>query len=49
MIARILMLGGGFGGVYAAVYLEKLMTPAERESAEIVIVSRDNHPHLSVR
>jgi NADH dehydrogenase FAD-containing subunit len=39
---RILILGGGFGGVYTAVHLEKLMTPAERESTEITIVSRDN-------
>jgi NADH dehydrogenase len=40
---RILILGGGFGGVYTAVHLEKLMTPEERESTEITIVSRDNY------
>ncbi len=43
MKKRILILGGGFGGVYTAVYLEKLMTPEERETTEIVIVSRDNY------
>jgi NADH dehydrogenase len=37
---RIVILGGGFGGVYAAIHLEKLLA---RESAvEICLVSRDN-------
>jgi len=37
---RIVILGGGFGGVYAAMYLEKLLA---RESAvEICLVSHDN-------
>src|SRR5262245_35573708 len=37
---RIVILGGGFGGVYAAMHLEKSL---ERESAvEICLVSRDN-------
>ena len=37
---RIVILGGGFGGVYAAMHLEKLLA---RESAvEICLVSRDN-------
>src|SRR5207237_3443867 len=37
---RIVILGGGFGGVYAAMHLEKLLT---RQSAvEICLVSRDN-------
>lgn len=43
MKKTILILGGGFGGVYTAVYLEKLMTPEERAQFEIVIVSRDNY------
>src|SRR5271163_2344316 len=43
MKKTILILGGGFGGVYTAVYLEKLMTAAERESTDIVIVSRENY------
>jgi NADH dehydrogenase len=37
---RIVILGGGFGGVYAAMHLEKLL--AERNSTEISLVSRDN-------
>jgi NADH:ubiquinone reductase (H+-translocating) len=37
---RIVILGGGFGGVYAAMHLEKLL---ERErTAEICLVSHDN-------
>jgi NADH dehydrogenase len=37
---QIVILGGGFGGVYAAIHLEKLL---KRESAiEICLVSRDN-------
>ena len=37
---RIVILGGGFGGVYAAIHLEKLL---KRETAvEICLVSRDN-------
>ncbi|MEY2486647.1 MAG: hypothetical protein QOH39_2295 [Verrucomicrobiota bacterium] len=37
---RIVILGGGFGGVYAAIHLEKLL---KRQSAvEIFLVSRDN-------
>src|SRR3954462_11478505 len=37
---RIVILGGGFGGVYAAIHLQKLM---KRERAiEICLVSRDN-------
>jgi NADH dehydrogenase len=43
MKRTILILGGGFGGVYTAVGLEKLMTTAERELIEIIIVSRDNY------
>jgi NADH:ubiquinone reductase (H+-translocating) len=37
---RIVILGGGFGGVYAAMRLEKLL--AGRNSVEICLVSRDN-------
>lgn len=40
---RIVILGGGFGGVYTAVHLEQGMTAAEREAVEIVLVSRDNY------
>jgi NADH dehydrogenase len=37
---RIVILGGGFGGVYAAMHFEKLL--AKRNSVEICLVSRDN-------
>src|SRR6266436_5185456 len=37
---RILILGGGFGGVYAALHLEKLL--ARKRDVEICLVSRDN-------
>lgn len=37
---RIVILGGGFGGVYAALHLERLLTGKSR--VEICLVSRDN-------
>src|SRR5258706_15173115 len=37
---RIVILGGGFGGVYAALHLEKLLACAPE--GEICLVSRDN-------
>src|SRR6516165_6566370 len=37
---RILILGGGFGGVYTARHLERLCR--RRPDVEIVLVSRDN-------
>jgi len=37
---RILVLGGGFGGVYTAIHLEKLL--ARESGIEICLVSRDN-------
>jgi NADH dehydrogenase len=37
---RIVILGGGFGGVYAAMQLEKLL--AADRVAEISLVSHDN-------
>src|SRR6267143_7238966 len=37
---RILLLGGGFGGVYTARHLEALFR--RRRGVEIVLVSRDN-------
>src|SRR5271163_4528867 len=37
---RILILGGGFGGVYTARHLERLFK--RRSDVEIVLVSRDN-------
>lgn len=40
---RILILGGGFGGVYTAVFLGKYMTAEERENIEVTIVSNENY------
>src|SRR5260370_33779531 len=37
---RIVILGGGFGGVYATLHLEKLL--ARERDVEICLVSRDN-------
>jgi NADH dehydrogenase len=37
---RILILGGGFGGVYAALELEKIL--AQRDDLEVTLVTRDN-------
>jgi NADH dehydrogenase len=37
---RIVILGGGFGGVYAAIHLEKLL--ARQSAVEISLVSRNN-------
>jgi NADH dehydrogenase len=37
---RIVVLGGGFGGVYAAIHLERLL--ARKGVAKICLVSRDN-------
>jgi NADH:ubiquinone reductase (H+-translocating) len=37
---RIVILGGGFGGVYAAIHLEKLL--ARSDAVEICLISRDN-------
>src|ERR1700730_8272767 len=38
---RILILGGGFGGLYAALRLEKLM--AQRLELEVTLVTRENY------
>jgi hypothetical protein len=40
---RIVILGGGFGGVYVAVYLEKLFSSRELKEIEIVLVNRENY------
>ena len=38
---RILILGGGFGGVYAAIQLSK--TLGGRKDIEITLISRENY------
>ena len=38
--SRVLILGGGFGGVYAALELEKMLS--RREGLEVTLVTRDN-------
>ncbi len=38
---RIVILGGGFGGVYTAIYLEKLLK--KHGSLEIVLVNKENY------
>lgn len=43
MKTRIVILGGGFAGVYTAMYLEQLMKRHEREQFEISLVSRENY------
>jgi NADH dehydrogenase len=38
---RILVLGGGFGGLYAALYLDK--TFVSDPNVEVTLVSRENY------
>src|SRR6266481_23353 len=38
---RVLILGGGFGGIYAALRLEKLL--ARRDDLEATLITRDNY------
>ena len=40
---RIVILGGGFAGVYTAMYLEKMMRRAERERIEVKLVNQENY------
>jgi NADH dehydrogenase len=40
---RILILGGGFGGVYTALHLGKFLTAQELEEIEIALVNRENY------
>ena len=40
---RILILGGGFGGVYVAVHLGKMLSQGELEETEIALVNRENY------
>ena len=40
-VKKILILGGGFGGIYAALRLEKLF--AKSDDVEVTLVTRDNY------
>ncbi len=40
---RVLILGGGFGGIYVAVHLGKLLTKRELAEIEIVLVNKENY------
>jgi len=40
---RVVILGGGFGGVYVALHLGKLLAKRELEETEIVLVNRENY------
>ena len=37
---RVVILGGGFGGLYAAIHLQKLLPPGQ---LQLTVVNRDNH------
>ena len=38
---RVVILGGGFGGVYTALHLEKALR--KRDDFEITLVNKENH------
>lgn len=40
---RIVILGGGFAGVYTAIALEKQMRSAERDQLEVTLVTTENY------
>jgi NADH:ubiquinone reductase (H+-translocating) len=40
---RILILGGGFGGVYVAVHLGRMLTEPELQQIEVALVNRENY------
>ena len=40
--ARVLIVGGGFAGLYAAIELDK--TLARRPGVEVMLVDRECHP-----
>ena len=40
---RIVILGGGFAGVYTARHLERMLSRAERGRVEITLVSKENY------
>ncbi|QDU63046.1 NADH dehydrogenase-like protein [Planctomycetes bacterium Pan216] len=40
---RVVILGGGFAGVYTAMYLERALPKSMRDQVEISLVSRENY------
>ncbi len=40
---QVVILGGGFAGVYTALYLQKLMTASERKAIHVTLVSNENY------
>ena len=38
---RIVILGGGFAGIYTALYLEKFLKPGD--NVEVALVNRENY------
>ena len=38
---RIVIVGGGFGGLYTSLYLEKYLK--QRDDIEIALVNKDNY------
>src|SRR5262245_27158555 len=40
---RVLILGGGFAGVYTAMYLERSLKGQERQDVEISLVNLENY------
>src|SRR5580692_8933977 len=41
MSKRVMIIGGGFGGIYAALRLEKLLK--RRSDIEVTLIARDNY------
>ncbi|MCF7853020.1 MAG: FAD-dependent oxidoreductase [Simkaniaceae bacterium] len=40
---NIVILGGGFGGIYTAMYLEKFLSPKLREEYRVILINRENY------
>lgn len=40
---NIVILGGGFGGIYTAMYLEKLFSKSMHEEYQIILINRENY------
>ncbi|MDN3505542.1 MAG: FAD-dependent oxidoreductase [Rhabdochlamydiaceae bacterium] len=40
---NIVILGGGFGGIYTAMYLEKYLSKAQMKEYKIILINRENY------